>query len=78
VAIHPAAESLVGAIEAGGSVICEAAFLDFVKSHFIDYEFYASYNDTERRFHNLLSLRLWSSPDSTVDLWLELLMISES
>lgn len=27
---------------------------------------------------NLLSLRLWSSPDSTVDLWLELLMISES
>lgn len=27
---------------------------------------------------NLLSLRLWSSPDSTVDLWLELLMISKS
>ena len=27
---------------------------------------------------NLLSLRLWGSPDSTVDLWLELMMISES
>ena len=26
---------------------------------------------------NLLSLRLWSSPDSTVDLWLDLMMISE-
>ena len=27
---------------------------------------------------NLLSLRLWGSPNSTVDLWLELIMISES
>ena len=27
---------------------------------------------------NLLSLRLWSSPDSTVDLWLDLMMISDS
>jgi len=28
--------------------------------------------------YNLLSFRLWSSPDSTVDLWLELMMISET